>query len=313
MVEQAHATLLDRTTVPRDISTHFSSQLVLLDQMVNYGSNLIIRAFNNSDQGLRDIVVCGSLLKQFTSALDACGILIREGALHSAQMPARAAFEASVYVEWMLISHGEKKATHFFVRNLRRRLLWANRVTAGTADAGEFMKDMGELGADVLKRRPEIVDIGNRQRDEVSKILERPEFIQTNRRFEELASNGKRRREPEWYVVLGKPSLRSIAKELRRLPEYELVYARGSEVMHGGSYTDQLSFSKGGMNLLPIRNLNGITNLFTMLFSMAVVTFQRVIVFYRNRELPAFQRMYVDEWRVPFLSVPKVAPRSPAE
>src|ERR1700761_5313965 len=119
MPEHPHAGLLDRLRSIELIQTHYGPQLELLTQMVNYGSNLIPRAFASSSKGLADVIVCYGLLKQFVCMLDAMDILLRAGSVHASFVPGRAAFEASVYLQWMLVSDLQKKATHYYVGNLR--------------------------------------------------------------------------------------------------------------------------------------------------------------------------------------------------
>lgn len=124
MSDPPHPTLLNRQEAIDAVTKHYAPQLNLLTEMTNFASNLIPRAFNSSEKQLRDVIVCFSLLKQFTTMLDAVEVLVRQGAVHAAFAPARVAFEASLYIEWMLVSDGEKKATHYFVGNLRDERLW---------------------------------------------------------------------------------------------------------------------------------------------------------------------------------------------
>jgi hypothetical protein len=111
MQEVAHSAILNRGEATNVVEEHFSSQTALLRDLANYGSNLIIRAFDSSPKKMAEVVICGVLLKQVVAMVDAVEVLLSAGCGHAAYLPARAAFEASVYSDWMLFSDGERKAT----------------------------------------------------------------------------------------------------------------------------------------------------------------------------------------------------------
>jgi hypothetical protein len=132
--ESSHPTLLNRAVQEAAIRQYYTPQLDLLTDMVNYASNLIPRAYARSEEELKDVIVCFGLLKQFATMLDAVDTLMRSGSVTAAQVPARAAFEASMYLEWILVSDSEKKALHFVVGNIRTERLWARRAVVEVAN-----------------------------------------------------------------------------------------------------------------------------------------------------------------------------------
>jgi hypothetical protein len=291
-------------------------QLDLLTDMVNYASNLGIRCYTTStEQQLRDVIVCFVLLKQFAGMLDAVEVLARAGAINAAFVPARAAFEASLYIEWTLVADGEKKTTHYVVGNFRAERLWAKRVAKGTPEASTFLTDMGDIGKDILAQRTALDADSDTFITEADRILAQPGFAETNAAFGKYIADHPRRRggEPEWYRVMGKPSVRSIAKELMRLPDCIVYYGKGSQVVHSASYKEQISFRKGGAVAHPIRNVADTHTLFNFVCSNAIYTFTRVLGFYRPEELPKFGAMYIAHWRGPFTNIPRMKIQSTAK
>jgi hypothetical protein len=105
----------------------FKPQLDLLVQMTNYASNLVLRAYSSkrSKKELHDLIVCHVLLKQVAVMLDSIEILAKAGAIPAAWVPARVAFEASLYLEWMLQADGPEKAAYYYVANVRAEKVWA--------------------------------------------------------------------------------------------------------------------------------------------------------------------------------------------
>jgi hypothetical protein len=110
--------LLGGEEAKKNVDEHFTDQIKLLNDLTEYGSNLILRAFDSSKKELSDIVVCGVLLKQVVSMLAAVQCLIEAGMVHAAFLPARAAFEASIYSDWIMFSGPERKALCYIVANL---------------------------------------------------------------------------------------------------------------------------------------------------------------------------------------------------
>lgn len=309
MKEPPHPTLLDRDAAAKAIAEGYGPQLDMLTDMVNYASNLIPRAYEGSERKLRDVIVCFVLLKQFASMLDAVEVLLRAGAVHAAFVPARAAFEASLYVEWMLVSDGEKKAAYYFVGNVRAERLWGMRVVQGTPESAQFLEEMRQLGDDILSKYSSLDAEGRMHVIEADAILKQPSFTSVNDQFEAWMSAHSRAgrpplHEPDWYKVLGKPSIRSIAKELQRLPEYLIYYGKGSQVVHSSTYKQHVQFDKGGTVGHPIRSLSDAHTLLNFVFSNAMQTFMRVLAFYRNRELAIYGRKYMEDWRNPFTHIP---------
>jgi hypothetical protein len=306
MAEKAHATILDRLNPPSQVEKNFAPQLELLTQMTNYASNLIPRAYGSSPKQLEDIIVCYAMLKQFTSMLDAVEVLVRAGAVYAAFLQARTAFEVSLYIAWVLVADAKRKAAHYYVGNIRESRLWALRVSKGTAEGSAFLKDMGQLGVDILSQGPSLDADSAKHISETNTILSRPEFAQINADFDALQAKGRRGHEPHWYQVLGKSSIRAIAKELQHLPDYVIYYGKGSQVVHSGSFSDHFHFVTRGAEASTVRTLNDLPTLLNFVCGNAILTFRSVLGFYRNAELPEFGRMYVQEWRGAFVNIPGV-------
>ena len=71
MNELSHQGILNRDEVIGQINKHFSDQINLLKDLVNYGTNLIPRCFYCSDRKLSDTVIL-SILLIFTKLYAVC-------------------------------------------------------------------------------------------------------------------------------------------------------------------------------------------------------------------------------------------------
>jgi hypothetical protein len=307
MPDKPLASILDREQAKKHVTEHFADQITMLRDLTDYGSNLVIDAFNSSKRGLPDILACGVLLKQIVSMLDAVQTLLQAGTVHPAFLPARAAFEASIYLDWILLSDAERKAKCYIVSNFRDERLWASRAIQGTHEEAVFAPIAKSIGLDIHARQPTLASDARAHLDEVNRILAQPGFETIDQQFDQR--KGKRKVDLEWYQLVGAKSIREVARAVGRVAEYEFFYAKGSQVTHSGSYKDHIRFVKKQVQQVhfkPIRHLEGIDMLLNFTVSIAIRSFQNTLRYYRPTELPAFSKKYVEEWRTPFLSIKSV-------
>jgi hypothetical protein len=299
--ENEFKALLNRDETIANVKEHLSPWLDLLRDLSNYGSNLIPRCFSSSARGLKDAVVLGTLLRQIVTMLDGVEVLLSNGAPYTAQLQLRALLEASIYIEWILESDGDKKAAYYYVRNLRRKRMWASRTQPGSAESDEFIammvKDVG------LRIDARVREVSKQQLQEIDRVLSQPSFAQINKDFDKHRKRTKY--DPAWYVPLGQRSLGSIARSVGKASLYTIVYSGASEVMHSSSYEHHMKIGKGELTFQPIRSIEGFESVFRFAVAIVLSTFRRVLEEYRDGELPLFGRKYVEKWQQEFINFPK--------
>lgn len=304
MQEAPHAAILNREEPRAVAEQHFSRQTALLRDLANYGSNLVIRSFDSSPKKMAEVVVCGVLLKQIVAMVDAVEVLLSAGCGHAAFLPARTAFEASVYFDWILLADSERRATRYIVANFRDERLWAARVIPGTTEEQTFTQIAKSLGVDVHANRPSLASEAAIHLAEVNRILGQPNLQAIDLEFTTARRN--RKYDPEWYELDGLTSIRQVADKAGRLPEYEFFYSKGSQVTHTGSYKDHIRFTTGQVRFKPIRHLAEVNVLLNFVVSISLGTYKKTLERYRPGELPAFSKKYVEDWREPFQNVTTV-------
>jgi hypothetical protein len=299
--ESEFRALIDREKVVSDIKEHLSPWTASIRDMTNYGSNLIPRCFISSDRSLKDVVVLAILLRQALAMLDGVEILLCSGAVHIAHLQMRALFEVSVYIDWILLSDSETKATYYYVHNLRRKRALAQRVQPGSVEAQEFTTMMNEAGVPI---NHELRDTAKGQLKEIDRVLSQPKFATISSEIEKYR-NGKRF-DPAWYVPLGERTLRAMARTVGKTAQYVFVYSGASEVMHTSSYEHHVNFAPGQVTFQPIRSVEGFGNVFRFSTIIALSTFKRILEEYRPGEVTAFRRKYTENWQEEFSNFPKI-------
>lgn len=300
MQEMPHSAILNREEAQAVVDQHFSQQTALLRDLTNYGSNLIIRAYDSSPKKMAEVVVCGVLLKQVVAMVDAVEVLLSAGCGHASFLPARTAFEASIYIDWIFNSDSERRATRYVVANYRDERLWTSRAIPGTAEEISYKKIAQMLNVDVHADRPTLVGDAGAHLNEIDRVLTQADLAPINQEF--IAARRKRPRDPEWYELDGVRSIRQLAEKVGRLPEYEFFYSRGSQVAHTGTYKDHILFSDGQIRFKPIRHLSDVNMLLNFIVSICVGTYMKTLERYRPGETTAFANKYLADWRDPFMN-----------
>jgi hypothetical protein len=298
--------ILDRGKHKHDFDEHFLEVESLLKDITNYGSNLIPRCFASSKRNLEDTIIIGTLLKQVVAMVDAAEILISNAALYSSHLQARAGFEASLYIDWILKSDTEKKAKYFYVSNLREDKLWAQRMAGTSPDQAKFEPIIEEMGFHLVEDADEMSKKAKKQIAEIDEILSGTSFKDINIHVQHYKDQKRLDYEPSWYSPLGISSVRKIAIDVGRLMEYVIYYSLTSEIMHSSRYHHHMGFKDGKLIFEPIRCLKEIKNLINFIFSCTMGTYMKILKHYRPDELPAFGRKYIEDWRKPFLTVKSV-------
>lgn len=302
MQEKPLDSILGREEARKQVTEHYGDQIKLLNDLTNYGSNLIRRAFDSSNKEWHDVVVCGALLKQVVAMLDVIETLVKEGIVQAAFSPFRTLLEASIYLKWILLGDSDRKAKCYIVSNLREERLWVSRSIDGTQERAAF----SSMFKSKYEKQPAPASRAKKDLEGINKILTHEDFQAINDEFDKGQS--KKKIDPKWYKLAGGESIWQIAKEVNYLPEYELFYTMGSQVIHSTSYEHHINinFSKEEVFFNPIRSLQYINYLIDGVFMCTCYAFQEVIQHYLQEELPAFSKKYAEDWLTPFMSIPSI-------
>lgn len=304
MTTDPHPNLLNRDVPAAEVQKLFPLHLSTIVDMVNYGTLLILRAYGSSEKTTVDVIVLGVLLKQIVAMLDAIEVLLRAGIVHAAFLQSRAGLEAMLYLAWILKGDAVRKANCYVVANLRHDRLWALRTTRGTREALAYESILGQLDIDIFTRHPNIEQDAAKQIELINRNLAQQGLADIDKKFDEM--RGKRDFDPDWYKVAGAESLRKIANEVGRRPQYEVYYSTGSHVTHSALYRQHVQFRGDEVRLLGIRSARNIDDLLHSAMQTAVLAYGDVLRHYRPEELANFRRYYTENWRAAFTSVPNV-------
>lgn len=308
MKEKELRLILDREKHRTEAGQTFPKQIEAIIDMVNYGSNLLVRAYDSSKKGLEDAIVVGVLLRQVISMVDATEILASQGAPQPAYLQGRSAFEASLYMDWILMSESKQKAEYYYVSNLRNTRLWTLRYLNGTEENLYFSKAMADI-KDYMEPRfvtKEEEEEAKNQVAEIDRILSQEGYREINDEFERRRSK-KTGAEAFWYKPFGIESIMKLAEAVGRLAEYWIYYSRGSEFAHTASYRDHVKFNKGRITFEPVRHLEDMNTVLQLAMGTCLSSYLSIINHYRYGERKNFGRKYKIDWQDAFQNIPSVS------
>jgi len=306
MKEKELQSILYRDKSKVEAQQIYAKQIELLIDMVNYGTNLVVNAYDSrKKKDIESTVTIAVLLKHIVQMIDGVQVLISAGAVHAASLQARSAFEAYLSLLWILQDDSEKRAKFYYVSCARKTRDATQRLIRGTRENEQFQKIYDELKE--FSRPIDWIVISDAAKDDLAKIdafLQKPNIKEISDILKK--KRGSRDYEIEWYKALDIKSIRDLAVKVKELPAYDLYYNRFSEVMHGSSYQDQIETKDGKVYLENIRDLKDAYNVLMLSCVVAIGSYKAIIQRYRNGELKQFGKKYITDWRVPFLNVPSV-------
>jgi len=309
--EKPHDALLDRDKPVADVREHFSDAIELLRDITNYGTNLIVRCFATGKRQLEDAIILGVILRQAVAMFDAFEILVSNASIYPSQLQARALLEASLYLDFILKSDTIKKATSYYVANLREQRVWALRTQSGSSENLAFEKTMEPFGMVAPQATATMQGEGAKLIAEIDRVLAQADLKDENKALEDYKVSKGGKFEPRWYAPFlvasrRNVSVRQVAVEVGRLHEYELFYSLSSEVMHSTKHTHHIKFKADQIHFEPLRHLEGISQVLNFAIATIIRIYMKVLEHYRPGEIGAFRRKYVEDWRQAFRSIKSV-------
>jgi hypothetical protein len=265
----------------------------LLNELLDYGTQLLPKALENSPKDIKAVCVIAVQLRQVLTHLDGMTVLIAAGNSFTAALQLRSLLEIQLAMEWLLKSDTEAKANHLYVANLRRRRQWQSVAIPGTPEAArraEFVKR--------LSLPPQVVGKIKSEVDAIDKILASQEFSPIDAKFQR--NYAKSNYDKPWYEIYGTSSIRKMAEELGKVNDYMYFYSSFSEITHGGNIWKNIPLG-GESYVNPIREPAKIVKIANNAASFAMSVYRMVIQQYMPNDMPAFDKKYKTEWRTRYL------------
>lgn len=304
--ETAHRELLDRDEAIRIAKEYFHETDALLQEIVNYGTNLLVRSASSGGSGLTNSIVIGVFAKHAIVMADSIQINLSQGAVLAAHIPLRALFETFLYLSWLLEKDTDSRARHYHVWNLREQRRWAARTVKGTPENAAFASVESKFPIRNDKERwNELKKEAKRQIVDLDAILANPANSSINSAYESMR-NKKRDYDVEWYAPTGAATVFQIAKLLGYEAEYKMFYSTFSGVVHASDSSKHLLVDGANAAMASIRSFESVQTVYSYTFSMMLRVYLAVVKRYRPEEKVNFSKKYEQEWRHRILTIKSI-------
>lgn len=305
-MEKPDLQIIDRERAIKEVREHFSDQINLLEDVTNYGSQIITRILDEEQKGLDYFVVISILFKHILTMLDSIATQVSHGNIISAHLQARSNLEVALYIEWILKEDTLKRSKYYYVsyyRKEKERILnyiknklkntkLAQKIESYRNKIEDIPKDIDKAFLDELNR--------------IDAILNRPDLVDIRKDFENIEAKRKNKQIVDWYVPTGINNLRKLADELKLTEKHYLFYNNYSKLMHGVAINEHVSFNNGKIYLKPLRELIGIDTLITTVLADIFRCYKLVIQKYLPGETKNFAEKYIKKWQKSFMNIKSV-------
>ena len=201
-----------------------------IDQLVNFGSNIIAWDMEKKDGGDEDLPPI-LFLRNFIEEIDAISILVRKSSIDSCNNLLRTALENFFSVCYIIEKDSEQRSMAFLVCNA---LNHRKNLEKADGKSEEFKRITKIYKKDKLvgKTNPIIIPNANDHLKNNQELLELPKYKPVKDEFDRTKQ--KLKRKPAWYSLFeGPTNLEILADKLGYPAIYEILYRGWSNSVHG--------------------------------------------------------------------------------
>lgn len=293
------------TIIYRDLSIVQAKEILnnitpLLQELVNYGSNAIVRAATSSKSEENVDLACLALYRHILEMTDAFEVLIAYGCAYPTIPLLRSTFEALISMDYLLEDDNlfKQRSLAWLVVYVHDRINLYESLIPSTERGKSFQASLSKdksiqnfQNIDESRIKPAIQNL--------RRLLSRPEMqpIET-----EYAAKQKT---PTWYSLFNGPkNLQELAYHVERFAQYDFLYRYWSRVTHANNFHPFINVAENGQSgIRGIRDTSMILEVSR--FSLTFIIEATRMLLGKFRPTENFSKYYVDEIRDRFNSAIK--------
>jgi hypothetical protein len=270
----------------------------LFQELVNYGSNALIRCATSSRGNENEDLAPLALYRHILEMTDAFEVLIANSCAAPTVPILRSTFEALLSLEYILESETEYvlRSLSWLAGYVRKRIAMYESMLPTTQRGMEFIAS--------VRKDKSIPDLLNPPADDVEKaignlriLLNREQFADIQIEFDRLGSS------VNWYNLFGgPPNIQQLAYHLNRHAQYDFLYRQWSSVAHAHDFSPFLAVSSTGESgIRGIRDPGPIVEVSRFAATFMIEATRLLLRKFRPGE--SFAEYYMKEIRTPFMQL----------
>jgi hypothetical protein len=270
----------------------------MFQELVNYGSNALIRCATSSKRGENEDLAVFNLYRHVLEMTDAFEVMISNSCVIPTIPIMRSMFEALLGLEYIL----ESKSTY-----VQRSLSWLASYIQKRITFYETMLNESPRGKEFLasvRKDKWIKDLPELPQNKIQEAIERMKSILQREQFNDIRIELARfDRPPNWYHLFGGPArIQQLAYKLNRHMHYDFLYRHWSNFAHAQDFSRFLGVdSTGEGGIRGIRDVGQIQDFARFVASFIVEATRILLLEFRPSE--EFSKYYETEVRGLFLQV----------
>jgi len=262
----------------------------LFKELVNYGSNALIRCATSSERAENQDLAAVNLYRHILEMTDAFEVMIA-GCCAAPTVPiVRSSFEALLGLEYIL----DSKSTY-----VQRSLSWLAVYAHKRIGLYEMMlieSPKGKAFRASIKKDKWIRDMPALPQDQVQAAIDNMKALLRREQFSDIeAEYGTFNCPPQWYQLFGGPTnIQQLAYALNHHVHYDFLYRQWSTVAHAHDFSQFLAVdSTGESGIRGIRDAGPLQEVSRFAAAFMVEATRRMLIEFRPGE--DFSKYYVAE------------------
>ena len=273
----------------------------LLQELVNYATNVLSRS-EASASGEVDVDLAAlALFRHIIEMTDGIEVLVSQCCAMPAIPLLRSSFESLLSLEYLFETKVDykKRALSWFVGYARQRLASYERLDASTTRGLQAKKDYQD---DRVYPKIQAIPAATVQEaiKNMKALLAKPHLQPIEQEYERLKN-------AQWFHLYGGPAkLEQLARRLKRLALYDMLYRPWSRLTHAQDLAPFLRGTKTGKPAIgQLRHPDQLRQVAGLAASMQLDGIRKMLNWFRPGEDP--KRWYIEEVQATYNQLCKVA------
>jgi hypothetical protein len=233
----------------------------LLIELVNYGSNVLIRCASSSKSEVNIDLACLALYRHILEMTDAFEVLVTHSCIEPTKLLLRSSFETLISLEYILEyeRYYPQRSLSWLFFYVRDQIHSYESLLPSTNTGKEFQESLGsdkwiDKGKFPLPKESDV----SGAIENLKNLLQRPEFSMINEEYKNYQRIQKRR--PQWYALFKGPgSIELLSNYVKRNAQYDFMYRSWSRITHAHDFHPFIKVDKDRKSeIREIRDSSGI-------------------------------------------------------
>jgi hypothetical protein len=270
----------------------------LFQELVNYGSNVLIRCASSSIHGENEDLAALDLYRNILEMTDAFEVMIAACCATPTVPIIRSSFEALLSLEYILESKTTyvQRSLSWLLVYVHKRIALYEMVLVDSSRGKEFQAS--------IKKDKWIQDLPTLPQDQVHKAIDNLQKLVRRDQFSDIEKEYRTfEKPPHWYRLFGGPaSIQQLAYKLNRHSQYDYLYRNWSTIAHAHDFSKFIAVdSAGESGIRGIRDVGPLQEVSMFAAEIILEATRRMLLEFRPGE--DYARYYEAEVRDKFRQV----------